>query len=275
MRRCACSWLKSRSVRSNRCDDLLVGVCSSYSSISSLLRLCCARAKGRVLAEAKIRGISSLPERSRASAAEGVVATRSRAARIASRRSVGYCRAYRAYQAQAPEKGAHGHQRPCDEARKTGTDHRRYEQGTAGCGGEGMLVGLKRSPALLEEGDAHPGDGGPRPRAATDDPAAHPAIAVVHFTVGTHPSVLPGAFQADFPSVGEVLLEQLLHLRGKAGVFRYQLYLPVGNQATEIEVRRSYLRPPSVGHNGLGVDHRATVLEDAHTGLQELPVAGA
>src|SRR5215211_1035724 len=138
-----------------------------------------------------------------------------------------------------------------------------------------MLVGLKRSPALLEEGVAHPGDGGPRARAATDDPAAYPAIAVVHLTVRAHPSVLPRAFQTDFPSVGEVVLEQLLHLRGKAGIFRYQVYLPVGKQAAEVKVRRAHLRPPAFGHNSLGVDHRATVLEDAHSCLQELPVAGA
>src|SRR5829696_3243954 len=275
MRRSACSWLKSRSVRSNRCDALLVGVRSSYSSISLLLRLCRARTKGRVLAEAKVRGIGRLLERSRASAAEGAVATRPCLIRIACRPSVGERRAYRAYHPQVPEKGAHGHQRPCDEAWKAGTNHRHSEQGSAGCGGEGMLVGLKRSPALLEEGAAHPGDGGPRPRAAASDPAAHPAIAGVHLTLGAHPSVLPRAFQADFPTVGEVVLEQLLHFRGKAGIFRYQVYLPVGGEAAEVEVRRAHLRPPSVGHNGLGVDHRATVLKDTHPRVQELPVAGA
>src|SRR5215212_829285 len=213
--------------------------------------------------------------RSRASAAEGVVATRPCLIRIASRRSVGDRRANRAYHAQAPEKGAHGRQRPGDEARKAGTNHRHSEQGTAGRGGEGMLVGLKRSPALLDEGRAQPRDGCPRPRATAGDPSARPAIAGVHLTVGAHPSVLPRAFQEDLPAVGEVVFEQLLHLGGEAGIFRNQVDLPVGKQAGYVEVRRAHLRPPSVGHHRFGVDHRAAVLEDAHARLEELPVAGA
>src|SRR5215211_3493885 len=43
--------------------------------------------------------------------------------------------------------------------------------------------------------------------------------------------------------------------------------------AGDVQVRRADLRPPAVGDEGFGVDHRSAVLEDANTRLQELPVA--
>src|SRR5215204_4808869 len=231
MRRSALSWLKCRSVRSNRCDALGVGVSSSYSFISLLLRFCRCRAKGRVLAAAKVRGFGRLLAWSRASAAEGAVATRACLIRIASRRSVGDRRANSAYYTQAPEKCAHGRQRPGDEARKAGAEQRRPEKGAARRRGQGVLVSLKRGRALRKDGGSHSRYGGPRSRAATDDTSTHPAVAGVHLAVGSHHPVLPRSFQVDLPTVGDVILEKLLHLLCEFGVLGHQIYLPVGGQA--------------------------------------------
>src|SRR5215211_4312111 len=177
--------------------------------------------------------------------------------------------------AKAPQERTNRCQWPGDEARETGAQQRRPEQDAARRGGDGVLVRLQRSSALLDESGHHPRDGGSRPRAAADNAGARPTVAGVHPPLGSHPPALPRSFQADLPAVGDVVLEELLHPLCEVRVFYHQVDLPVGDEAAEVQVRRAHLRPPAVCHYRLGVDHGATVLEDPDPRLQELPVAGA
>src|SRR5829696_7270487 len=93
--------------------------------------------------------------------------------------------------AKPPEKSAHGHERPGDEARKASSEQRHPEQGAARRSCQGVLVRLQGGSALLDEGGHHPRDGGSRPRAAADDTSAHTAVAGVHAAVGPDPLALP------------------------------------------------------------------------------------
>src|SRR5829696_2354026 len=189
--------------------------------------------------------------------------------------AVGEGRSDCAQDAQASEKGAHRRQGPGNQAREARAEQRHPEKGAARGGGDGVLVRLEGGCALLDDGGHHPRDGGSRSRAAADDTGACPAICGVHPALRAHPRTASWGFQTDLPAFGDVVLEELFHLRGEVLVFDQQVYLPVGDQAAEVQVRRSYLREPAVGHERLGVDHGPAVLEDPDPRLQELLVARA
>src|SRR5215211_6260405 len=150
----------------------------------------------------------------------------------------------------------------------------RRQSGAGRCS-ECMFVRAQGCAALLERGASYPDDGGGRARSAAHYAAARSAVRGVDRSVGLDLRTPRRSDEEHLPRVGEIFLEEPLHLRGETGVFGHEVDLPVGGEAAEIEVGRAHFRDPAVRHEGLGVDHRPPVLEDPDPCLEELPVAGA
>src|SRR5215216_2495507 len=188
-------------------------------------------------------------------------------------RPIRYSRAGGAQHPEAPVEGAGRGQWPGEEARKAEAEKGCSEQGAAGRGRQGLFVGLQRIAALLEGRAADAQNGGRSARTAPYDTPSDVAVRGLYRAVRTHPGMRGRPGEEDFAGVREVFFEQLFHLGGEAGVLGHEVYLPVGDEACDVQVRRSHLRPPAVCDEGLGVDHRPPVLEDPDPRLQELPVA--
>src|SRR5215212_11615921 len=93
------------------------------------------------------------------------------------------CRSSGAQHPYPAQQATCGSQWPGDEARETGNEQGRSEQGTAGRRGEGILVRVKWGAALFYGRAPHPGDDAPRARSTAYGTLTRPAICGIDFTL--------------------------------------------------------------------------------------------
>ncbi len=94
---------------------------------------------------------------------------------------------------------------------------------------------------------------------------ARPGRARAHATLGQH----------DLGRVLQVAQVLRLQLVGELLVLHHHVELAVAQPARDVQVRRPDPRPVPVDHRGLGVEHRAVPLVDAHPRLEQRAITGA
>src|SRR3712207_1013703 len=104
-----------------------------------------------------------------------------------------------------------------------------------------MLVRAQGCAALLESDGSYPDDGSGRARSAAHYATARPAVRSVDRARRLGLWTLRGSNQEHLPRIGEIFLEQPLHLRSETGVFSHEIYFPVGGEAAEVQVGRTNL----------------------------------
>ena len=81
--------------------------------------------------------------------------------------------------------------------------------------------------------------------------------------------------QDDLGGVRQILQVHRFHLARERLVLDHHVELAVAEPARDVEVARADPRPPPVRHGGLGVQHGAVPLEDAHARLQQRAITGS